>query len=169
MPANQATKVYFLLLILTAGSFFISLILDAMHPVFSTDTTQGDSLVMTIVPVVWPPLSVTISLVLLRHWANTMTLKPPTVFLPVFNSTEKLTDVDVLGNKMVLLAFLHMLLMSSRLSACVYHLYTGLNLVFTYLPQIFSENASQCPRSRCHPTQLLASLYTGHLLEFDGL
>lgn len=125
MPANRTTKFYFLLLVLniTAGSFFLLLILDAAQGSMTyTRSTRGDSL--TIASLLWPPLSVTISLILLKYWVN-VTSKPPTSFLPVFNSKElESEDVDVLlGRKMVLLAFLHKLLMLSRLLACKYHFY----------------------------------------------
>lgn len=145
MPGNRATRVYFLLLMLnvSAGSFFLLLILNATHPVFSTDATRGDSIVITIVSVVWPPLSVAISLVLLKQWANT-TSEPPTPLLPTLNSTKKSTDVDILRNKiMVPVAFLHMLFMLNHLFARAYHLYAGSESI-KYLPTYIADVSREC-------------------------
>lgn len=124
-PANRTTKFYFFLLILniSAGSLLFLLILDAVHSTTPANTTQGGSLPMTVISLLWPPLSVIISLVLLRYWVNAK-LKPSTSFLPTFSSNSETTDAgNLLENKMVLLAFLHMLLMLSRLLACAFHLH----------------------------------------------
>lgn len=156
MTVNRPTRFYFFILLLniSAGSFLLLLVLDAVHSMTPAHTTRGDSLALTIVSLLWPPLSVMISLLVLRYWVNAV-LKPS--FPLGFDSNFESVDVDVLlGRKMVLLAFLHMLLMLSRLLARMYHLYASSQTF--YLLTLAADISGECRPLSSLPSDLASCI-----------
>lgn len=156
MTVNRPTRFYFFILLLniSAGSFLLLLVLDAVHSMTPAHTTRGDSLALTIVSLLWPPLSVMISFLVLRYWVNAV-LKPS--FPLGFDSNFESVDVDVLlGRKMVLLAFLHMLLMLSRLLARVYHLYASSQTF--YLLTLAADISGECRPLSSLPSDLASCI-----------
>ncbi|KAE9402965.1 hypothetical protein BT96DRAFT_518364 [Gymnopus androsaceus JB14] len=117
MPTKLTTKLYFLLLILNiVVSFLLSPILDALLTTTQSATATWSYILIILITLIWPLLSAAISLMLLKYWASTCTAS----HLPQFNPNLESTNAEVLGDGlMVLVAFLHMLLMLSRILAYI--------------------------------------------------
>lgn len=137
----DTTKFYFILLVsnIIVGTFFLPLIIELMHVTTHPDFIAGCYLVVVAMVLVWPPVSAAISLMLLKLWARNSSSNlnsPPRFELPQFSTTFESINAETLleDNFMVLVGFLHMLLMLSRILACMYQ---NLSLFDFGIPEYF--------------------------------